>query len=707
MRDATPAPAADINWVGYQGCAAGAMAGSWDNGDNWYGYVVPGPSDRAIFDVGFDPGGLGMPRDVYFGDFCLNQFPCPNPVYTPAVDAQAYSVVIPKWDWNFHLGSGGWYCSPPTTTSGTLHIVNNLEIGQSDGPAEVVLRDGNVDSAIFRVGSSHGQGTFTLINATLHTNWLGVGEGSPPLAEGYPGSWGQVIVAGPSAAIVRTDATVWHDQCIGVGAYNEGSLSIINGGSVSLDVGNHFIGRDSGTGHLHLAGGSHFDCSLGSCFVGGCGNGDAVVEDSGTDWIIGNNFIVGQGNCPPAGTGAVTIRSGAVVESRGHSHVADGAGTFGSVIIRDPGTRWETTNALRIGYSGDGQVHVADAAVLTTGLISLGYQNPGRGEMSVEGTGSLVECIGGANWTANLNVGFSGRGVLRVSSGATVTAAEAIRVGVNSGSSGDVTITDAGTMVYSKWIQVGSSFSDSGAVHLNTGSIARADSAFQILRSGRIDGDGTIEGRVVNLGEMSPGSGIGTLTIRGTYQQDSTGVLIVELGGAAPGSTHDQIAIDGEARLDGMLAIDLVGGFVPDPGDEFEIMLATSVTGRFSSVEAAGFTAHVSYLPDRVVLVAGGETAVPPAAPGRLILYPCRPNPFNPATTIRYELPADGHVRLTVFDVAGRRVRRLVDANQQKGMRSSEWDGRDDSGQELSSGTYLTRFEFDGHIEAIRMQLVR
>jgi hypothetical protein len=65
------------------------------------------------------------------------------------------------------------------------------------------------------------------------------------------------------------------------------------------------------------------------------------------------------------------------------------------------------------------------------------------------------------------------------------------------------------------------------------------------------------------------------------------------------------------------------------------------------------------------------------------------PNPFNPTTTIRYQIPSDERVTLTVYNVLGQMVRTLVDQHQTAGYYSVIWDGRNESGVELGSGTYF------------------
>ena len=67
------------------------------------------------------------------------------------------------------------------------------------------------------------------------------------------------------------------------------------------------------------------------------------------------------------------------------------------------------------------------------------------------------------------------------------------------------------------------------------------------------------------------------------------------------------------------------------------------------------------------------------------------PNPFNPSTTIYFGLKGPSDVSLRIYDVAGRRVRILVDGVQAAGVHSVRWDGRDAGGRPVASGVYFTR----------------
>ena len=71
------------------------------------------------------------------------------------------------------------------------------------------------------------------------------------------------------------------------------------------------------------------------------------------------------------------------------------------------------------------------------------------------------------------------------------------------------------------------------------------------------------------------------------------------------------------------------------------------------------------------------------------MLHSNYPNPFNPITTIHYDIPLDSQVKLDIYDVSGRKVRTLVDGPQTAGSKSVQWDARDVHGRAISAGLYL------------------
>lgn len=83
------------------------------------------------------------------------------------------------------------------------------------------------------------------------------------------------------------------------------------------------------------------------------------------------------------------------------------------------------------------------------------------------------------------------------------------------------------------------------------------------------------------------------------------------------------------------------------------------------------------------------------------------PNPFNPETTIRFQLPEPATARLDIFDLQGARVRSLELGRLEAGAHQTVWDGLDSQGKPAASGTYLYRLELPGRAETGRMTLLR
>jgi hypothetical protein len=108
-------------------------------------------------------------------------------------------------------------------------------------------------------------------------------------------------------------------------------------------------------------------------------------------------------------------------------------------------------------------------------------------------------------------------------------------------------------------------------------------------------------------------------------------------------------------------------------------------------------------------LVAPGPTDVEEtSAPKAYALHANVPNPFNPVTTLTFELPETQLVKLTIFDLAGREVRALVNSEKRAaGIYRVQWNGTNDRGHQMASGVYVCRMESGTFRETRLMTLVR
>ncbi len=88
-------------------------------------------------------------------------------------------------------------------------------------------------------------------------------------------------------------------------------------------------------------------------------------------------------------------------------------------------------------------------------------------------------------------------------------------------------------------------------------------------------------------------------------------------------------------------------------------------------------------------------------------LAPNVPNPFNPATEVRFDLPRAADVRLDVYDLRGRRIARIVDGWQEAGEHRRLWRGRDERGQPVAAGAYILRLQTETGVRTRKIMMVR
>ena len=104
---------------------------------------------------------------------------------------------------------------------------------------------------------------------------------------------------------------------------------------------------------------------------------------------------------------------------------------------------------------------------------------------------------------------------------------------------------------------------------------------------------------------------------------------------------------------------------------------------------------------------AEAEITLKSLPPVRTQLLSNVPNPFNPQTEIRFQLAEASQLRITIYDVTGRLVRTLVNEQRSAGEGHVVWQGRDDSGRQVSSGAYYVRLENEGQIDHRKIMMLK
>ena len=96
-----------------------------------------------------------------------------------------------------------------------------------------------------------------------------------------------------------------------------------------------------------------------------------------------------------------------------------------------------------------------------------------------------------------------------------------------------------------------------------------------------------------------------------------------------------------------------------------------------------------------------------PEIPTDFRLFPAYPNPFNPITSLRYDLPGQAQVTLTIYDLIGREVTQLVNTTQDAGYRSVQWDATNMNGKPVSAGVYLYQIRAGEFVQTRKMVLLK
>ena len=97
----------------------------------------------------------------------------------------------------------------------------------------------------------------------------------------------------------------------------------------------------------------------------------------------------------------------------------------------------------------------------------------------------------------------------------------------------------------------------------------------------------------------------------------------------------------------------------------------------------------------------------PSLYPQEILLLSAYPNPFNPTTPIRYSIPENSPVTVTIYDQQGRQVNTLVNAQQTVGDYELPWNGTDASGRQLSSGLYFCQVQAGRFTETMKLVLLK
>lgn len=623
------AEATDIRWLGNQsGELANGQVGSYFDGVNWEGFVVPQSPDHAYFGTGIEiqegfesllPG--TPPRTIYFGDATLT-FPTEPDRFVPGGSAQLTNLSVQSYEWYF--GFGAW--NTPDGTTGNLQVTNVMAVG------ETMLDSGEAGDATLRL---FGPGTLT-----AHALFVAADAGA--------------------TGTVEVNGATLNSPLVIVGQLGTGYFDVTNGGEANAS---YFIvgGTENTDGEANVVGGSKLKSnnliSIGDAesttgkltvtganssvegvivSIGSFGNATFNVADGATANIF-RLLVGGYGNSE----GTMNVTAGGKVTVNEELYIGNGEDAVGHVLVDGEGTELHGYSP-NVGYNGTGDLSVANGATAKFSFLSAGVGEGGRGRINVasggkveavyyvslggyalytDGTGDmLIDGEGSIVTTDAIIVGNGGRGGLTLSNSGSATTNE-LTIGSVTGVEGRVTVEEGSSILVGEMVSLGNlgvlDLTLGGRVSVGDGSVEEvADGTLHLHAGGALHGFGLIQGDVFNeAGLVRPGNSPGKIQIDGDYVQGLAGVLALDIGGTNPGE-YDQLDVTGDFIVAGDIKLTLAGGYLPELGDHFELFF---VDGEFDISQANIHWTNLSPRFEYESLFSGGVysitiTAVPEAS---------------------------------------------------------------------------------------------
>jgi hypothetical protein len=154
--------------------------------------------------------------------------------------------------------------------------------------------------------------------------------------------------------------------------------------------------------------------------------------------------------------------------------------------------------------------------------------------------------------------------------------------------------------------------------------------------------------------------------------------------------------------------VDIYGNHTVMPGDGSLLKLKFQMKGKGTKISSVG-------IENAILVNTSAQELDVQIRPNKLIrtipqtfsLAQNYPNPFNARTVIRYSLPKDSKVKISIYNILGQRVKVLVDEYQTTGHKTVVWDGTNQKGKEVASGVYLYKIKADDFVQSKKMLLLK
>jgi CSLREA domain-containing protein len=334
-------------------------------------------------------------------------------------------------------------------------------------------------------------------------------------------------------------------------------------------------------------------------------NQDVIVTQSGAAPSFTNSgaIIIANTKLFTVNGGTFNMNAGTNLSGSGTLQVSSGSVFSANSTVTVPSS---LTFALSSGtLQGTGDVVINGTFNWTSGTITGAGDFINNGTLSINSGGAKY--LNGRkltnNGTVNLNNSFYtyNSAVISNQAGGLFDIRGNYTVGKNDASS--PVFNNAGTLQMSSGViaTIGFPLNNSNILDIQTGTLDLAGYTF--TNTGTLTGNGRLNvfgATVNNNGTVSPGASAGKLSITGDFPQSSVALLDIEIGGTTVQTQYDQLAINGEASLDGTLNVTLINSFAPSAGDSFQVVTYTSlnaINNRFTTLNLPSLPAGLQWDP--------------------------------------------------------------------------------------------------------------
>ena len=150
---------------------------------------------------------------------------------------------------------------------------------------------------------------------------------------------------------------------------------------------------------------------------------------------------------------------------------------------------------------------------------------------------------------------------------------------------------------------------------------------------------------------------------------------------------------------------ELIRDMVSNPSTNFGFIIMNRIENIYRSMNFASSNCSIIDKRPKLDITYNGDVSIEPVTSGIPADYKLSqnfPNPFNPSTTIKFDIPESSHATLKIFDEMGKEISSLVNDNLNPGSYEVKWDGSN-----FSSGAYFVRFESGNNVITKRIMLIK